>query len=364
MKKHVHSKIAFFVTEHGFGHAARACAVMAALHERDEAIGFEIFSAVPEWFFRNSLKQGFNYHPVVTDIGMVQTSPFHADLGLTLERLHQFLPFDKKYIHEISEKVLRADCRLIVCDIAPMGIAVAEKAEIPSLLIENFTWDWIYDGYLSIFPELKTYIDYLGVYFKHATYHIQTEPVCEYRQADLLAAPAGRKFRTPKKATRKSLGIPDHVPVILLTFGGVPDGNDVVSRLPHQKDVCFIVPGAFEHVHRRGNTIMLPHNCMYFHPDLIQASDAVVGKAGYSTIAELYYAGIPFGYISKPSFRESPILEQFIKQHMMGIPIDEAELTDGHWVNHIPELLGQTPKKPSHANGADQIADFILDILE
>jgi UDP:flavonoid glycosyltransferase YjiC (YdhE family) len=359
MKKHGRRNIAFFVTDHGFGHAARASAVMAALRERDETIGFEIFSTVPQWFFTNSLGHDFGYHPVVTDVGMAQTSPFHADLRLTLERLRQFLPFDKNRIHDLSETVLRADCRLIVCDIAPLGIAVAEQAEIPSLLIENFTWDWIYNG-MPPSAALKTSIDYLGNYFKHATYHIQTEPVCEYRQADLLAAPASRKFRTPKKTTRESLGIPDHAHIILLTFGGITNHSDVVSRLHHQKDVCFIISGAFQHIQKTANTIMLPNDDSYFHPDLIQASDAVVGKAGYSTIAEVYYAGIPFGYISKPSFRESPILERFVKQHMTGIPIHEEELTDGLWVKHIPELLDLTSKKPSHANGADQIADFII----
>jgi hypothetical protein len=363
MKKHAHPEIAFFVTDHGFGHAARACAVMEALRERDETIGYEIFTTIPEWFFKNSLKQGFNYHPVVTDIGMVQISPFHDDLQLTIERLHRFLPFEQDRIHAISNEVLQAGCNLIICDIAPMGIAVAGQAEIPSLLIENFTWDWIYNGYLPVSPELKTYIDYLGDHFKQATYHIQTEPVCEYRQADLLAAPASRKFRIPKKATRENLGIPGNAPVILLTFGGVPNRNDVVSRLHHQKDVFFIIPGAFLHPQKTANTVMLPHDSVYFHPDLIHASDVVVGKAGYSTIAEVYYAGIPFGYISKPSFRESPILERFVKQHMTGIPIHEEELTDGHWVDHIPDLLDLKSKKPSHANGADQMADFIVDIL-
>lgn len=363
MKKQERKTIAFFVTNHGFGHAARACAAMEALGERNDAIGFEIFSTVPQWFFRNSLEHDFGYHPVLTDIGMVQSSPFQANLQQTLEKLRSFLPFDKRRIQNLSKTARKTHCRLIVCDIAPLGIAVAEQAGIPSLLIENFTWDWIYDGYLSIFPELKTYIDYLGDYFTHATYHIQTEPVCEYCQADLIVAPACRKFRTPKKATRNCLGIPDDAPVVLLTMGGIPDRRDVVSELHRQKDVTFIIPGAFDSVRQTANTILLPHNGSYFHPDLIHASNAVVGKAGYSTIAEVYNAGIPFGYISRPSFRESPILEQFVKRHMAGIPIHEAEYYNGRWLAHIPELLALAAQKPGHPNGADQIADFIVGIL-
>ena len=162
--------IAFFVTPHGFGHASRTCAVMAALRERNSTLGFEIYTTVPEWFFKAS---------------------------------------------------------------------------------------------------------------------IQTEPVCEYRQNHLLAAPAGRKFRTDREITRKKLGIPENAHVVMLTFGGVPDRNDVASRLHRQKDVFFIVPGAFQSIRKTANTVMLPHHSEFFHPDLILASDTVVGKAGYSTIAML-----------------------------------------------------------------------------
>ena len=36
-------RIAYFVTPHGFGHAARAAAVMVALQEIDLTIQFDIF---------------------------------------------------------------------------------------------------------------------------------------------------------------------------------------------------------------------------------------------------------------------------------------------------------------------------------
>jgi hypothetical protein len=47
-------RIAYFVSPHGFGHAARAAAVMEALSEIDTGVQFEIFTTVPFWFFRDS----------------------------------------------------------------------------------------------------------------------------------------------------------------------------------------------------------------------------------------------------------------------------------------------------------------------
>ena len=355
--------IAFFITPHGFGHAARACAVMAALKERHATIRFEIFTTVPEWFFENSIGGGFNYHCLETDVGLLQTSPFHADLGLTLKRLRDFVPFGKQRLQWPTEIASRSDCRLVVSDIAPLGIAVAGVAGIPSLLIENFTWDWIYDGCAATCPEMKRYAGVMREYFQAATYHIQTEPVCEYRSANLLTAPAARKTRLPKKNVRERLKLPENASVVLMAFGGVRHQNSMLSGLEKRKDIHFIVPCAVEGIRQKGNATLIPHDASLFHPDLIQASDAVVGKAGYSTIAEVYQAGVPFGYVSRSDFRESPILKKFIQTHMQGISIDEEKLYDGSWQNHLDALLRMTPAMPPQINGADQIADFILDLM-
>ena len=63
--------IAYFVTSHGFGHAARASAVMNAIYVRWPFVHFEIFALTPEWFFQRSLNVPFVYHSEPTDIGLV-----------------------------------------------------------------------------------------------------------------------------------------------------------------------------------------------------------------------------------------------------------------------------------------------------
>ena len=63
--------IAYFISPHGYGHAARACAVMAAMHELNPSIRFEIFTTIPQWFFDQSIPGTFTYHNLLTDIGLV-----------------------------------------------------------------------------------------------------------------------------------------------------------------------------------------------------------------------------------------------------------------------------------------------------
>src|SRR5512135_1927180 len=156
-------RIAWFISPHGFGHAARAAAIIQALCEAHPGIGIEIFTRVPEWFFGDSLTGSFRYHPLVTDVGLVQETSLKEDAARTLERLDRFFPFGTKLVERLARVVRRLECRCIVCDIAPLGIAVARRAGIPSVLVENFTWDWIYQAYLPDAPqagELSRHIVY------------------------------------------------------------------------------------------------------------------------------------------------------------------------------------------------------------
>jgi len=252
---------------------------------------------------------------------------------------------------------------MVLCDIAPLGIAVAREAGIPSVLIENFTWDWIYQGYEAGHRGFERPIAYLQWLFREADYHVQTEPICLRRSPDVVTNPVSRRARTPAPTIRKGLGIPKGAKVVLVTMGGIPEKYAFLERLEDRKGVCFIVPGASRKMRTRGNIFLLPHHSRFYHPDLVRASDAVVGKVGYSTVAEVYEAGIPFGYIGRDDFRESRKLVSFIKKDMQGLPIKEREFRDGIWVRYLPALLSLPRIHRSVPRGADQAARFIHHLL-
>jgi hypothetical protein len=51
------NSIAFFISPHGYGHAARACAVMAAMHELNPSIRFEILQQSLNGFLNNQFPE-------------------------------------------------------------------------------------------------------------------------------------------------------------------------------------------------------------------------------------------------------------------------------------------------------------------
>jgi hypothetical protein len=293
------------------------------------------------------------------------------DVPETLQRLDHFLPFDASQMRDIGGRVNQLGCQLVICDIAPMGIAVAREAGIPSILIENFTWDWIYQGYEKHAPGLRRHIVYLEDLFGTADYHVQTKPICQPRPTDLTTKPVSRKISTPAQQIREQLGIPVQAKMVMLTMGGIPWRYTFLERLKEKAGVYFIVPGADKQAPVRHDTpsrdcglVLLPHHSEYFHPDLVNAADAVIGKAGYSTVSEVYTAGVPFGYIGRSRFRETRSLTAFIEQEIKGLPITETSFQDGKWLSSLGDLLELPRIDRNGANGADEIADFIHELLD
>ncbi len=159
--------VALFVTSHGFGHASRACAVAEALTDIRPEVRFEIFSSIPQWFFSGTLDD-FRFHQLNCDIGLVQHDALNTDIPGTLKALANEIPFKTTQIDALANKLTDTHCELVICDIAPMGIAVAQAAGLPSVLIENFTWDWIYRSLAERYPALLAYADALEHVFADA----------------------------------------------------------------------------------------------------------------------------------------------------------------------------------------------------
>ncbi len=358
-------KIAYFISHHGFGHSARASAIMQSVHTLRPDIKFDIFTRAPRWFFDASLTFSYGYHEITTDVGLVQLSPIEEDLPATIRLLENFLPIPTGNDQPVVRLLSELKTALCICDISPLGIAASRAAGIPAVLVENFTWDWIYTGFLDRCPEFERFIPQFKGIFQSADFHIQSEPVCEYDQdSDLTTYPIARKPRISTSDLREQLDIPANAPVVLITMGGFELDYSFINQLSAIRDVWFIIPGGSPgEVEHRANLRLLPFHSVFYHPDLVNAANAVIGKAGYSTVAEAYQAGIPFGYVSRDQFRESPILSAFIQREMGGMEIDGETFQSGSWINTLSKLLNLERRETRAENGADQAARYLIDHL-
>lgn len=353
----------YFISPHGFGHAARSAAVIQSILEEDPANRVEIFSGVPEWFFRESIKGHFDYQLLKTDVGLVQKDSMTEDLDATLTALGIFFNQMPLECSAIKEKFAGTHIDGVICDISPLGIELARLMKVPSILIENFTWDWIYANYTNTHPGFLPYIERMAGIYGHCDYHIRCQPAGELlSRVNLTCGPISRKPRLSKQQIRKELQINEGQTAVLITLGGIPTRFRFLETLTRMEEIVFIVPGSSDEIIYKQNLRLLPHHSRFYHPDLMASCDALIGKAGYSTISEAYWAGVPFGYLLRPSFRESGPLAVFIQDSLNGIEFFENDFENRQWQKKVADLLKRPRQSRDGVNGSEQVNRFLMDL--
>ena len=336
---------------------------MAAMHQREPRCHFHIFSDVPEDMLRESLGPIFTFHRLRTDVGLVQKTLLCEDVDASVAALDAFYPPSVVMVEDLADQLARLHCRLVLCDIAPLGIRAADVAGIPSVLVENFTWDWIYEGYAEHAPGIAAHAPYLKDLFSQASLHLRTEPLCNLRDGDAALAPISRVPRQTSEAVRASLGISADARMILFNLGrdaaqaaldNWPEGCD---------DVRLVVPVSDPTLALGDRVVCVAAQGGPYHPDLVQACDGVVGKLGYSTVAEVYHAGVPMAYMTRSTFRESDVLEAFVQKHIPNVWLGVDAFAGAAWRTALPALLNQARVSRQTENGASEAADLILERL-
>lgn len=364
---HVHwrgmATVAYVVSAHGFGHAARSCAVMNAMARLRDDLEFEIITRVPDWFFAQSLTVEHRVYPLETDVGMVQRNTLEEDLEATVELLERLLASREAVIEAIASHCRSSRCRVVVCDIAPLGLVAARRHQLPSVLVENFTWDWIYRGYHEPPRGLARHADTLAAMFRLADTRIQTEPACQACDTAHTVAPVSRDPRTPAAEVRDRLGVPWGARLVLLTMGGIRWDWRSLEAITAVPGARFVVPGGDESPRREGSLVRLPFHSDFYHPDLVHAADLVVGKLGYSTVAEAYHAHTALAYLARPRFPESGVLERFAISEMGATALATEAFSSGAWLEQLEGLLGGSQGSDMRRNGAADAARIILELM-
>ena len=369
----------YFVSSHGFGHAARACAVLAALARLRPGLQVTVVGETPEWFFHDSLgpkiapRIKLRFRRAATDVGLSQTDALVEDLEATAHALEDWWPEGptappaEHRLAPLADSVSGADG--VICDISPFGLVAAHRVGVPSLLVENFTWDWIYHGYgtgTAAANPLARWVEPMAECFALAGRRVQTSPFCDAVAGATPVPPVARSPRRTRREIRRQLALPGDEPMVLVTMGGIEwDYAALELRLGNPALPWLVIPGGCPEPRRHGRCLRLPHRSDFYHPDLVHAADAVVGKLGYSTLAEVWSAGIPFGYVPRARFPESPPLAAWVARNLPHHPIAPDRFIGGQWLDDLGPLLSLTPNPRSETeHGADAVARAALDLVE
>mgnify|MGYP003414460529 CR=1 FL=1 len=123
------------------------------------------------------------------------------DLPASLRALAEFWSAAERFrIREVASAVRASGASCVVADIAPFGLEVARAAGLPAVLIENFTWDWIYEPLAAIEPRISDWAERMAVMFARPDLHLQLEPCCRPNVGALAVPPVARAVRTKGRA--------------------------------------------------------------------------------------------------------------------------------------------------------------------
>ena len=352
--------IAAFVSAHGFGHATRVSAILNAIQSRVVISKIILVGRTPRWFWEKNLSLPTQLHFMdeVSDVGLVQKNPFEHDLNLTEKALRELLAKESKVTQKLSSQLGHSELDLVLSDISTLGISVGNDLNVPTVLIENFTWSWIYQEYKETNPYFEVVADHFCKIYQTVDLRIQCSPYCEKITGGQIVDPVFRAPHCSKEETKEKLGFLKDEEYYLLTTGGISQNYNLTPLL--NLDVKFVVPTDSIEENRMQNIRFIPFNSDFFFPDLVNASAGVIGKAGYGTISEAWGMSKPFWGIYRNHFAESEILRKFASSHLIHHEIEQFHLNDLSWLptHSYPQ------KEIQLENGADQAAQCILTFLE
>ena len=326
-----------------------------------------IFSTLPNWFWKQNLS-GTDYQCILaeTDIGLIQKSPFSHDIDSSARAWMDFLSFSNgnfTYCLRLTNE-FKPDC--ILCDISPLGLSVGKSLRIPTVLIENFTWDWMFEIYAGQKPHFKEINQKLSDLYENFDVRLQATPYCKKADNGITINPIHRFQIQPVLQVREKLNIPSDHRLVLITTGGISQNYDFIQSFRNYTDRTFLLTGNFDRMESNHNIIRIPMNSHFHFPDLVFASDLVVGKVGYGTLVECWAAGTPLLGVYREDFRESERLRRFSNHEMTAAEITFEEFESGAWLKQAKNLFMKkiTADKPAMENGSLQVAREVNSLLD
>jgi hypothetical protein len=357
--------VAVYVTSHGFGHLNRTAAVVNRI-PREISVSIR---SHPNLFghWRQRVTRPIDLGAYVSDSGAVNppgdsnTTDGRATLDLAI-RVHA------EAMARLDEEVAwlrehRID--VIACDAPAVPLVAARRAGIPGFVMSNFTWADIYAPYArEIGGEALRLVADLRSEYRQATALFRMQPALKmsWLRPAIDVGMVVNQGRNRRAELVRGLGLSRGNRVVYLYIGRYGQADLDWSRLERfgERGIHFVgydpAPGAGP---KNLHVIPSPE---WPGGDLIASTDAVVAKAGYSTVCEAMASGTPMIYPPRRGFAEFRSLDQALRSWPGGIPVSSRDFQGFRLEGALDRALAIDPGPPPYpADGAAQVARYLAD---
>jgi hypothetical protein len=360
--------IVWYVSSHGFGHATRDVQVINAISRRRPDLRMVMRTLVPASFVEQSVSAPVEFQQAETDTSVAQVDSLHIDESATARRAALFHQDFNARVEAEAEVLRQMRATAVVADVPPLACAAADRAGVPSMVLGNFTWDWIYAAYPQFEALAPGVVETIGASYARAAHALRLPLHGGFETMRTVVRDIpfiARRSPHGRDEARRALGLSLTDTVVLASFGGHNLGLDygAIARgnpfrllltdyeYPRDAGANSLVRVTRRHLADRGLK----------YEDLIAAADAVVGKPGYGIVSECVANGAAFLYALRGRFAEQEVFEREMPGLLRCRRIEREDLLTGNWREHIEALLAQPPPAVvPETDGAEKAAAAIL----
>ncbi|KAJ6732107.1 L-ARABINOKINASE [Salix purpurea] len=144
--------------------------------------------------------------------------------------------------------------------------------------------------------------------------------------------------------------------MVILNFGGQPSGWKLKEEYLPSGWLCLVC-GASDSQELPPNFIKLAKDA--YTPDLIAASDCMLGKIGYGTVSEALAFKLPFVFVRRDYFNEEPFLRNMLEYYQCGVEMIRRDLLTGHWKPYLEHAISLKPCYEGGINGGEVAAHIL-----
>ncbi|KAL1205524.1 L-arabinokinase [Cardamine amara subsp. amara] len=352
---------AYYVTGHGFGHATRVVEVVRHLISSGHRV--YVVSAAPEFVFTMQIhSRNLFIRKVLLDSGSVQADALTVDRRASLEKYSEIAvePRDSILATEV-EWLKSIKANLVVSDVVPIACRAAANAGIRSICVTNFSWDFIYAEYvMAAGHHHRSIVWQIAEDYSHCEFLIRLPGYCPMPAFhDVVDIPlVVRPLHKSRQEVRKELRIPENMKLLIFNFGGQPTGWKLKEEYLPAGWLCLVC-GDSAKQELPSNFIALPKDA--YTPDVIAASDCMLGKIGYGTLSEALAYKLRFIFVRRDYFNEEPFLRKMLEYYQGGVEMIRRDLLAGCWAPYLERAVTLKPCYDGGIDGGEVAAKILQD---
>ncbi len=348
--------IVYYITGHGYGHTVRSIEIIKALLGKNTNIF--VRTSAPQWLFNDLNK--IRYYENHLDFGAIQQDSFSIDKQQTLEKYADLISNKDQLLTGEINFLKENKINLVVSDIIPFAFDAAKETTIPAIAVGNFSWDWIYQAWISEYHQYKFVIDDIQQSYKKADillrlpFYGDMSVFPKIKDVSLV----GRKASMDKTSVLQKLGLHNHTKKIVLLALREQDLADV-----NWEKIESITGYTFISSSRKikcSNIQFFQEGLLPFQ-DILNACDMVISKPGYGIVSETIINQTPILYIPRKDFAEEKVLQDVLQKECVSEKLLYDDFKNGAWEQSLKNIAQKPIKWAGYSlQGAAEIAGFIF----